>query len=187
MHDRAAMEAFWEDWLEANRQCEAKRDWGPLADFYAPEATYGWNCGPKDDFMAVGREEIRTIALGLEMEGLEGWTYPYQVTMIDDGKGLIIGFWKQVSDQTREDGSHYIVPGLGASWFGWANGQFTWQRDFYDHMNAGVLFLEMLGNGQLSEGMTARINSGMKGERLPGHYKPAELPVPLWPNEMETF
>ena len=28
MHDRAAMEAFWEDWLEANRQCEAKRDWG---------------------------------------------------------------------------------------------------------------------------------------------------------------
>ena len=183
MSDRADMEAFWERWLEANRLCEGKKDWGPLADFYAEDATYGWNCGPKDDFMAMGREEIRTIALGLEMRGLDGWSYPYQLTMIDEKQGMIIGFWKQVSEQTRPDGSHYVVPGLGASWFGWETGLFTWQRDFYDHMNAGVLFLEMIGNGQLSQGMTERIENGMNGVREPGHYKPSELPESLWPNE----
>lgn len=183
MADRAKMEAFWERWLEDNRLCEQKRDWSALADYYAEDATYGWNCGPKDDFMAVGREEIRKVALGLEMQGLEGWNYPYQVTVIDELQGMVIGFWKQVSEQTREDGTQYVVQGLGASWFGYADGQFTWQRDFFDHMNAGALFLEMLGNDQLSPGMTERINAGMRGERLPGHYAPKDLPVPMWPNE----
>jgi hypothetical protein len=31
--------------------------------------------------------------------------------------------------------------------------------------------------------MTERIENGMKGVREPGHYKPAELPEPLWPND----
>ena len=85
---REEMEAFWERWLEANREAEEKGDWRFLAEeFYAPDATYGWNCGPKDSFLARDREEIRDIALGLEMRGLEGWTYPYQFTMIDDRQG----------------------------------------------------------------------------------------------------
>lgn len=55
---------------------------------YTEDATYGWNYGPKQDFMAVGREEIREVALGLEMKGLEGWEYPYQDFVIDrDGRG----------------------------------------------------------------------------------------------------
>ena len=132
MADRGEIEAFWERWLEANRLCEEKRDWGPLADFYADDATYGWNCGPKDEFMALGREQIRELARGLEMLGLEGRSYPYQVTMIDGRQGLVIGFWKQVSERTRDDGTPYVVPGLGASWFGRADG-----------LNAGALFLEM--------------------------------------------
>ena len=36
------------------------------------DATYGWNIGPKEDVMCVGIDEIRDIALGLEMDGLEG-------------------------------------------------------------------------------------------------------------------
>jgi len=183
MDRRAEMEAFWQRWLEANRLCEEKKDWAPLADFYAEDASYGWNCGPKDEFMALGREQIRELALGLEMRGLEGWSYPYQVTMIDDRQGMIIGFWKQVSEHTRDDGTHYVVPGLGASWFGWADGLFTWQRDFYDHMNAGALFLEMATDGRLSQGMTERIENGMRGVREPGHFAPSALPEPLWPNE----
>ena len=183
MPDRTEMEQFWERWLEANRVCEETRDWAPLADFYAEDASYGWSCGPKDEFMAMGRDEIRELALTLEMRGLDGWSYPYQVTMIDDVQGMVIGFWKQVSDETRADGSHYVVPGLGASWFGYADGLFTWQRDFYDHVNAGTLFLEMAGNGQLSPGMTERIENGMKGIREPGHFPPSQLPEPLWPNE----
>jgi len=183
MADREEIEEFWERWLEDNRVCEKNRDWAPLADYYAEDATYGWNCGPADEFMAVGRDEIREIALGLEMRGLDGWTYPYQVTMIDEKQGMIIGFWKQVADVRRPDGSTYHVAGLGASWFGWEDGLFTWQRDFFDHANAGHLFLEMIGAGVLSVGMTERIETGMKGGRQPGHFKPSELPVPLWPNE----
>lgn len=183
MADRAEMEAFWDRWLEANRVAEDKRDWGILAEFYAEDATYGWNSGPKDSFMAMNRDEIRDLALGLEMRGLEGWTYPYQFTMIDDEQGLILGFWKQVSDQVRPDGTHYVIEGLGGSLFGYADGLFTWQRDFYDHMNAGTVFLEMIGNGQLSAGMTERIENGMKGIREPGHFSPATLPEALWPNE----
>ena len=183
MADRAEIEAFWERWLEANRVAEEKGDWSILAEFYAENATYGWNSGPKDTFMAMGRDEIRELALGLEMRGLEGWTYPYQLTMIDDRQGLVLGFWKQVFSETRPDGTTYVVEGLGGSLFGYAHGLFTWQRDFYDHMNAGAVFLEMIENGQLSAGMTERIENGVKGIREPGHYHPSKLPEPLWPNE----
>ena len=76
-------------------------DWRPLADFYADDATYGWNIGPKEDVMCVGIDEIRDIALGLEMAGLEGWSYPYQKVVIDDKIGEIVGFWKQIADGPR--------------------------------------------------------------------------------------
>ena len=185
--DRAEMEAFWERWLEDNRLCEQKRNWEPLAEYFAEDATYGWNCGPNDEFMAVGREQIRRLAFDLEMRGLEGWSYPYQVTMIDDKQAMIIGFWKQQSEHVRADGSHYIVAGLGASWFGYKEGLFAWQRDFFDHANAGALFFEMLKDGVLSAGMKERIDAGVKGQRLPGHYPRSGMPVPLWPNEMDSF
>ena len=64
---------------------------GRLADFYTDDATYGWNIGPKEDVMCVGIDEIRDIALGQEMEGLEGWKYPYQRVIIDDKIGEIVG------------------------------------------------------------------------------------------------
>ena len=84
-----------------------------MADMYTEDATYGWNVGPNDEFMAVGRDEIREYALGLEMEGLGGWTYPYQRVLIDEVQGEILGLWKQVADATRADGSHYEIAGLG--------------------------------------------------------------------------
>src|SRR4051812_32915692 len=70
---RDELEQMWQRWLDANKRCEADRDWRPMADLYTEDATYGWNNGPDDEFMAVGRDEIREIALGLEMRGLEGW------------------------------------------------------------------------------------------------------------------
>ena len=74
--DRDLLEGFVQRWLDANRAAERAGDWTPLADFYADDATYGWNIGPKDDVMCVGKAEIAEIALGLEMAGLAGWTYP---------------------------------------------------------------------------------------------------------------
>jgi len=95
---RAELEEMVRRWLEANRAGEKKQDWRHMADLYTEDATYGWNVGPNDEFMVVGREEIREVALGLEMVGLEGWTYPYQKVLIDDAQGEVIGLWKQVAN-----------------------------------------------------------------------------------------
>src|SRR5690606_17546278 len=64
---RAELEEMVERWLQANRDAEAAGDWRPMAELYAPDATYGWNYGPEHDFMVVGRDQIREVALGLEM------------------------------------------------------------------------------------------------------------------------
>jgi hypothetical protein len=84
---REQLDTWVDQWLEANRVCEQKGDWKPLADFYTEDATYGWNIGPKEDVMCVGRDEIRDVALGLEMEGLENWVYEYQKVLVDDKLG----------------------------------------------------------------------------------------------------
>lgn len=89
---REQLEEWVERWLQVNRDAEAAGDWKPMADFYTDDATYGWNIGPKEDVMCLGKAEIRDIALGLEMEGLEGWKYPYQRVVIDDKQGEVVGF-----------------------------------------------------------------------------------------------
>ena len=68
MASREALEDWTQRWLKANQDAEAAGDWKPLADFYTEDSTYGWNIGPKEDVMCVGREEIRNVALGLEMD-----------------------------------------------------------------------------------------------------------------------
>jgi hypothetical protein len=167
-------------WLQANRDAEAARDWKPMAELYTADATYGWNYGPHTDFMAVGRDEIREIALGYEMEGLGGWEYPYEEIVIDEAKGMVIGFWRQIADATRADGSHYEVAGIGGSWFIYGGDyQWRWQRDWFDFGNAAAVFMEMMGDGTLSDGMVARMNRSMKSD-LPGYYPHGKAPVDLW-------
>jgi hypothetical protein len=179
--DRAELDEMVERWIAENERCEKLGDWRPLAELYTEDATYGWNYGPTQEFMAVGREEIREIALGQEMEGLEGWTYPYQQFVVDDRTGDCIGFWKQVADATREDGSNYVVQGIGGSWFRYGgNFQWSWQRDFFDFGNVSNLFLEMITNNALSDGMQKRIERSMSGKDLAGWYKIGEAPAPLW-------
>ena len=117
-----------ERWLEANRRAQEAGDWRGMAELFTVDATYGWNMGPREEFMAVGSDEIREIALGMEMGGLDGWTYPYQKVLIDEHQGEVIGLWKQVADAKRPDGSAYEVAGLGGSWFRYAgNWQWSWQ------------------------------------------------------------
>src|SRR5690606_39854591 len=108
---REQLEKLVEEWLEANREAERKGDWRGLADFFADDATYGWNIGPKEDVMCVGKDEIREIALGLEMQGLENWVYEYQKVLIDEKQGEIVGFWKQIVDRksTRLNSSHVKI------------------------------------------------------------------------------
>jgi hypothetical protein len=179
-YPRAELEEMVERWLQANRDAEAAGDWRGMAELYTPDATYGWNYGPENDFMAVGRDEIRDIALGMEMGGLDGWQYPYQEVVIDDVKGFVIGFWKQIADARRADGSTYEVAGIGGSWFRYAgNFQWSWHRDWFDYGNAAALFIEMMKDGTLSEGMTARMHRSLGGD-LPGHYPVHQAPVGIW-------
>ena len=178
---RAELEEMVQLWLETNRRCEEALDWGPLADLYTDDATYGWNVGPNDEFMAVGKDEIRELAVGLEMEGFGGWTYPYQRILIDDVQGEVLGLWKQIADATRADGTHYEIAGLGGSWFRYAgNWMWGWQRDFFDVGNAAATFMEMISKGVLTPGMQQRLERAMSGERLPGHYPLGQAPVGLW-------
>ncbi len=178
---RSELEEMMQRWVDINRRCEEHLDWTPMADMYTEDATYGWNVGPTDEFMAIGRDEIREIALGYEMEGLGGWTYPYQRVLIDDAQGEILGLWKQVADATRADGSHYEIAGLGGSWFRYAgNFLWSWQRDFFDVGNATATYVEMIKAGALTPGMQKRLEKAASGGRQPGHYRPGEAPVGLW-------
>lgn len=177
--DRSELDEMKRRWLQANIDAENAGDWRPLAEFYTEDATYGWNYGPDKDFMAVGRDEIRDIALGQEMEGLAGWTYPYQEWVIDDRTGSMIGFWKQVYAGTRDDGTQYGLEGIQGSWFRYAgNFQFSWQRDFFDYGNVSALFIEMLKNNAMSEAMLKRIDKATGDQ--PGWYRIGKTPVALW-------
>ena len=178
---REELDAMVEHWLDQNRRCEEAGDWRPLAELYTEDATYGWNLGPGQDFMAVGRDEIRDLALGTEMGGLDGWTYPYQSILVDERGGEVVGFWKQVAGVRRPDGTPYEVPGIGGSWFRYAgNRRWSWQRDWFDLGNVTAVFVEMMKADVLSDGMRRRLERAASGERPPGYYARGESPVPLW-------
>ena len=163
--------------------CEEKGDWKPLADFYTEDATYGWNIGPKEDVMCVGRDEIRDVALGLEMEGLENWNYEYQKVLVDEKLGEIVGFWKQIvnkTDGTRgRDLRHrrQLVPAHRID-----NGalKIEWQRDFFDFGHVSKMFGKLIESGDLSAGMQKRIERAVAGEKVPGYYPLGEAPVAIW-------
>jgi hypothetical protein len=191
--NRSELEEFWQSWLAANREAEQRGDWKILADHYASDATYGWMYTPDEHFMAVGRDQIREWATGLEMAGLEGWHYDYQATVIDDKKSLIVGFWKQKSGITDEaTGKEYEVVGIGGSWFGVErqtsgpdSGQlkFAWQRDWFDLGSTATTFLAIAGSGQAPQGLLDRMS--LHGPSQPGHYRLQDLPSTVWPPPVE--
>jgi hypothetical protein len=176
---REELDKWVEQWLAVNRDCEKNGDWRPLADFYTDDATYGWNIGPKEDVMCVGKDEIRDVALGLEMQGLENWRYEYQKVIVDDKLGEIVGFWKQIVD--KSDGTQDEIYGIGGSWFRLnANLKIEWQRDFFDFGHVSKMFMKLIESGDLSAGMQKRIERSLAGEKLPGYYPLGQAPVPIW-------
>ncbi|RAV07211.1 nuclear transport factor 2 family protein [Mycolicibacterium sp. GF69] len=176
---REALENWAEQWLEANREAERNGDWKPLAEFYTDDATYGWNIGPKEDVMCVGKQEIRDVALGLEMEGLENWVYEYQKVLIDDKQGEIVGFWKQIAN--KSDGTQDEIYGIGGSWFRLdADLKIEWQRDFFDFGHVAKGYAKLIESGDLSPGMQKRIERSLAGEKLPGYYPLGQAPSPIW-------
>lgn len=190
---RAEIEEFWATWLQINRDVEAAGDWRPMAEWYAEDATYGWMYHPDEHFMAVGRDQIRDWAIGIEMDGLDGWHYDYVCTMIDEQKSMVLGFWKQragiIDDAT---GKEFEILGIGGSWFGLkrvAEGadagkiKIDWQRDWFDLPSTGHTFVEILKSGKAPATLMKRLE--VTGHGVPGHYHYADLPSTLWPPPVE--
>jgi len=179
---RAQLEDWTDRWLQANRDAEKAGDWKALADFYTDDATYGWNIGPKEDVMCVGVDQIREIALGLEMEGLDNWVYEYQKVLIDEKQGEVVGFWKQIVNKT--DGTRDEIYGIGGSWFRLTEQdgalKIEWQRDFFDFGHVSKMFMKLIESGDLSAGMQKRIERSVAGEKLPGYYPLGQAPVSIW-------
>lgn len=162
------MKGHLDKWVEANRLAGEKSEgWHKMADFYTEDALYTWNYGPDFEFVAHGREQLREWAYGTEMAGLDGWRYPYIRTLIDPEKGEIVVFWRQQAPETNpETGKPYEVLGTGGSWFRYAgNGQWSWQRDWFDLGNASSCFIKMIENKHLSDDMLARMER--QGQGLP--------------------
>ncbi|CAN5793548.1 nuclear transport factor 2 family protein [soil metagenome] len=179
MPSREQLEDWTARWLKANQDAEKAGDWKPLADFYTEDATYGWNIGPKEDVMCQGRDEIRDVALGLEMEGLENWVYEYQKTLIDEKLGEVVGFWKQIAH--KSDGSKDEIYGIGGSWFRLNDDLLIeWQRDFFDFGHVQKAFMKLIESGDLTPTMQKRIERSLAGEKLPGYYPLGTAPVPIW-------
>jgi hypothetical protein len=184
---RAELEKFWTSWLDANRLAERTKNWGPLAEFYAEDATYGWMYSPDEHFMALGREEIREYALGTEMTGLEGWRYDYTATVLDEVAGMIVGFWKQRSEVLDDSGREYEILGIGGSWFGVGRDEtgliIVWQRDWFDLTSAAHTFLAIAESGRAPQGLLDRM--ALNGIEQPGHYRLKDLPSTVWPPQVE--
>lgn len=182
-HDRVELDEFWQRWLDANRKAQDAGDWTILAEFYAPDASYGWSYSPTDHFMANGRDEIRDYALGTEMLGFQGWIYPYQAAVIDERSGMVVGFWRQRTSAFADpEGEPYEVVGLGCSWFQYAGDQlWAWQRDIFDVAMAGSAVVRIIQDGAVTPELTERFQAVAAGNQ-PAHYDSvAGLPAPLWP------
>jgi hypothetical protein len=163
---RHELEEMMRRWVAANDEAGRTGDWSKMSQFYTEDAIYTWNNGQKWEFVARGRKQIHEWAFGTEMAGLEHWVYPYVRTLIDDQKGEILGVWRQIAPDLSAEGVPYEIAGTGGSWFRYAgNYQWDWQRDFFDHINAGTVFGAMMKNNQLKPKMVERLQ---KGSKMPG-------------------
>jgi len=177
-YPRAELEQMVRRWLDANQRAEQTGDWQTtLGAHYTDDAEYSWDLGPNERFVARGVTEIRQWALGAQMEGFDGWRYPYDNVLIDEAQGQVVGFWHQVSPFRRPDGSAYEVAGLGGSWFRYGGDyKWSWQRDFFDFGNVMATFSELAAAGHLNGTIKDKIRKVARGHALPGHVK---LPHPI--------
>jgi len=170
---REEIEEMFRRFVDANNLAGETGDWSKMPELYTDDAVYTWNNGAKWEFCARGRQQIAEWAYGTEMDGLSGWKYPYVRTLVDERKGEVIGFWRQIAPMKGPDGQLYEIAGTGGSWFRYGGDyKWCWQRDFFDHSNAGHTFLEMAGAGDLNETMQERIKNG---SRMPGWTKRSEF------------
>ena len=117
------------------------------------------------------------------MAGLDGWHYDYQCTMVDEAKGMVLGFWKQRSGITDDaTGQEYEILGIGGSWFGVERARPDGSAEVRAGSATGstsarprTTFLAIAGSGKAPQGLLDRMR--VNGKEQPGHYTYDELPV----------
>jgi hypothetical protein len=172
---RAELEEMMRRWLEANRRAQRSGAWRTeLGAHFTDDAEYHWDLGADEVFVARGRAAIEEHAIGYQMEGFEGWSYPYQRVVLDDHKGEVVAFWRQISPFKRPDGSFYEVPGLCGSHFVYG-GNFKWsrQQDFFDLGCVIATLRDLAAAGHLSEPLKKKMHMLARGKVMPGHQKRA--------------
>jgi hypothetical protein len=168
---RAELEEMMARWLDAHQRAEQTGDWKTnLGAHYTDDAEYRWDLGPDETFVARGLEQIREVAIGSQLEGFESWSYPYHRVVIDEVKGEIVGFWRQISPFKRADGTFYTVAGSSGSWFRYA-GDFKWshQEDFFDLGCVIATLRDLAGAGLLPAPLKKKMQTLSRGQRMPGH------------------
>ncbi len=171
-YSREELKEMTENFTQAIELAEETGDWKPLAIMYTEDAQYRWNVGPNEEFYANGRKEIEAYAMGAQMQGLEEWRYPYYDFLIDEERGEVVGFFRQISPFKREDGSHYEIEGISGSRF-YYGGNYQWkeQRDFFDVGNLKALLIELAAIDALEPAFKKNIQKLAKGQLLPGNRK----------------
>ena len=153
-----------------------------LADSYAEDATYGWMLTPDEHFMVAGRDQIRDWAIGIEMDGFDGWHYDYMATVIDEKSAMIVGSEAAVraSSTTRRAGVRGAGPvsvrrratgggadagqvGSPGSATGSTSARWTMARSW------------ARARPRHAAGAPEGLRSG-----FPGHYRPEDLPSTVW-------
>jgi hypothetical protein len=167
---RAELEEMVRRWIDAHDRATATRDWkSHLGAFYADDAEYHWDLGPDETFVARGLRDIVEIGVGYQMEGFEDWSYPYERVVIDEAKGEVVGFWRQISPYKRRDGSFYQVAGLGCSHFRYAgNYKWSFQQDFLDLASVISALTELAAAGHLPPALKRKMQLRARGQRMPG-------------------
>lgn len=170
-YSRTELEDMVQRWVAAHDRATEAGDWkSTLGAFYTVDAEYRWELGPDETFIARGVHDIREIAVGYQMQGFERWRYPYERVVIDEAKGEVVGFWRQISPYRRADGTFYEVPGLGSSWFRYA-GNYEWshQQDFFDLGCVVATLRDLAAAGLLPEALKKKMQMRARGELMAGH------------------
>lgn len=97
-----------------------------LDSFTLPTLSIDGTFGPNQEYYARGRQDICDVALGYWMDGFEEWKYPYHDVIIDEQRGTVICFYKQVAPNMREDGTPCEVAAISGSWLEYA-GNYQWK------------------------------------------------------------
>lgn len=139
-HPREEVAAAANRFADANVRAEAERNWAPLADFYTDDAVYTYvGLTSNGAVEARGKDEIRKIVMGRDMEDYAGWTFPFQWIAIDGDR--VVTRWSNRAPEKRADGSAIECPGISVLEYA-GDGKFKSQFDLYDRLSVKAVIDE---------------------------------------------